>query len=185
VLSLVSVAPDVDFQPLALRLADGTAVTVRAIRADDADRLQAAVRSLSAESQYSRFFSSMRELTPQLLDRATHPDAGAELQLVAVCDSGSEETIIGGARYGATATPGDCEFAVAVVDDWQGRGLARLMLEALMRAARARGFARMEGYILATNSAMLGLAKRLGFVRVHSPEGPSVCRVQRDLATVG
>src|SRR6185503_9466080 len=98
------------------------------------------------------------ELPRQWLDRATHPDAERELQLVAVAASGAEEEIIAGARYAATATDGDCEFAVAVVDEWHRRGLARLLLETLMRAARARGFARMEGYILATNATMRGLA---------------------------
>ena len=179
---LVSVDPEVVFQSLAVRLRDGTEVTLRAIRADDADKLQTAIRSLSAESRYSRFFSAMPELSPQLLDRATHPDVKGELQLVAV--TGSEEEIIAGARYGATATAGDCEFAVAVVDEWHGRGLARLLLETLMRAARARGFVRMEGYILATNARMLGLAKALGFSREKSPEGPTVCLVRRDLGTV-
>jgi acetyltransferase len=79
---------------------------------------------------------------------------------------------------------GDCEFAVAVVDEWHGRGLARLLLETLMRAAHARGFARMEGYILPTNRRMLGLAKRLGFRTVKNPEGPTVCLVRRDLGAV-
>ncbi len=49
------------------------------------------------------------------------------------------------------------------------------------RAAGARGFAHMEGYILATNVKMLGLAKRLGFVTGKSPEGPTVTKVRRDL----
>ena len=176
--------PLVDFPPLALRLRDGSEVTVRAIRADDAEKLQAAIRSLSMESRYSRFFSPLRELPPQLLQRATHPDAKAELQLVAVDGSGPEETIVGGARYAATAVDGDCEFGVAIVDAWHGRGLARLLLETLMRTSRARGFARMEGYILATNAPMLSLAKRLGFAAVKSPEGPSVHLLRRDLGTV-
>jgi GNAT superfamily N-acetyltransferase len=180
----MSVSPEVDFQSLAARLRDGTEVTVRAIRAEDADKLQAAIRALSAESRYSRFFTPLRQLPPQLLDRATRPDTKRELQLVATAGSGLEEEIIAGARYAALATDGDCEFAVAVVDQWHGRGLARLLLETLMRAARARGFARMEGYILATNTAMLGLAKRLGFATIESPEGPSVCLVQCDLRTV-
>src|SRR5262245_41499219 len=103
----MSVDREVDFQPLAVRLRDGSAVTVRAIRAEDADKLQAAIRALAAESRYSRFFSPVRELPPQLLDRATHPDAKRELQLVAVAGSEAEEKIIGGARYAAAATDGD------------------------------------------------------------------------------
>ena len=157
---------------------------LRVIRTEDADKLQTAIRSLSAESRYSRFFSAVRELSPQWLARATHPDAKAELQLVAVTGAGLEENIIGGARYAATGMEGDCEFAVAVVDEWHGRGLARLLLETLMRAAHGRGFAHMEGYILATNARMLGLANRLGFRKVESPEGPTVCLVRCDLGTV-
>ena len=164
-----------------MRLRDGRGVLVRAINASDADRLQTAVRRLSPESRYSRFFSPLRELPPQLLARATNPDGTSELQLVAVTGMGAAEEIIAGARYAATETAGDCEFGVAVVDDWHGLGLARQLLETLMHAARERGFARMEGYILASNVAMLGLAKRLGFTPAKSPEGPSVCLVRCDL----
>jgi L-amino acid N-acyltransferase YncA len=74
---------------------------------------------------------------------------------------------------------------VAVVDEWHGLGLARRLLRALMRAARAREFERMEGFILATNARMLSLAKRLGFVDVESPEGPPTDpMVRRDFRTV-
>jgi GNAT superfamily N-acetyltransferase len=180
----MSLPTELEFEPVTVRLRDGSAVTVRAIRADDRDKLQTAIRRLSTESRYSRFFSALRELPPQLLDHATNPDAKRELQLVAIAGSEAEEEIIGGTRYAATATDGDCEFGVAVVDEWHGRGLARLLLETLMRAARARGFARMEGYILAGNVAMLGLAKRLGFATIKSPEGPTVCLVRRDLGSV-
>jgi RimJ/RimL family protein N-acetyltransferase len=169
------------FDPVEMQLRDGRRVTVRAIHAHDRDKLQAAVRKLSPESRYLRFFSPLRELPPQLLERATHPEAARELQLVAVIGAGAEEQIIAGARYAATATDGDCEFGVAVVDEWHGLGLARQLLEALMRAARAGGFRHMEGYILAGNVPMLGLAKRLGFVPVQSPEGPSVCLLRCDL----
>jgi GNAT superfamily N-acetyltransferase len=180
----VAADPEAVFQPVAVRLRDGTEVMLRAIRPDDAGKLATAIHALSAESRYSRFFAAVPRVSSQMVVRATHPDAKREVQLVAVVGTGADETIIAGARYGATKTEGDCEFAVAVVDEWHGRGLARLLLETLMRTARDRGFARMEGYVLATNTPMLGLAKNLGFVRGKSPEGPTVCLVQRDLATV-
>jgi GNAT superfamily N-acetyltransferase len=179
-----AVAPETEFNPVDVELRDGRHVTLRTIRAEDKDKLQAALRDLSAESRYYRFMSPLRELSPQLLERATHPEADRELQLVAVFGEGAQEKIIGGARYAAAVGSADCEFAVAVVDEWHGLGLARQLLEALIRAARARGFERMEGYILATNTRMLGLAKRLGFVDVESPEGPSVRMVRCDLRTI-
>src|SRR5262249_57067054 len=153
-------------------------------RADDKDRIQEALRALPTQSSYYRFFSPLRELSSQMLERATHPDEDRELQLVAVVGEGAQEKIIGGARYAAVPGSRDCEFAVAVVDEWHGLGLARHLLETLIESARARGFERMEGYILATNARMLGLAKRLRFAEMESPEGPTVLMVRRDLGTV-
>jgi RimJ/RimL family protein N-acetyltransferase len=153
-------------------LRDGRRVTVREVRADDADRMQAAMRAMSVESRYSRFMSALRELSPKMLERATHPDAEREFQLVAVAGEGAQQVIVGGARYAAAPGSRDCEFALALIDEWQGQGLARQLLETLMRTAHARGFERMEGYILPSNSPMLGLAKRLGFARVENAEDP-------------
>lgn len=169
------------FEPLRLTLRDGSEVTLRAIRASDAENLQETIRALSDESRYTRFFSPMRELSPSLLERATQPDAKRELQLVAVAGEGSDERIVAGTRFTATETDGDCEFAIAISDDWQGRGLARHLLENLIRAATDHGFVRMEGLVLADNEAMLGLAKSLGFEKFPSSEGPTVCLVRRPL----
>jgi GNAT superfamily N-acetyltransferase len=177
----IDAVPPAGVRPLEVQLRDGRRVTLRTVRPDDAQRMQAALRGMSAQSRYARFMSALRELTPQMLDRATRPDAGRELQLVAVDGDGAQQTIVGGARYAAAPGSRDCEFALAVVDDWQGQGLARQLLETLMRVARARGFERMEGYILASNARMLGLAKRLGFAEVESPEGPGICLVRCDL----
>jgi GNAT superfamily N-acetyltransferase len=174
-------APNQSVEPIEVALRDGRRVTVRAIRATDADELQDAIRSLSVESSYTRFFSALAELPPRLLERATHPEPGRELQLVAVVEEGGRETIVGGARYGALPAAGDCEFAVAIVDAWHGFGLARRLLEILIQCARERGFERMEGYVLATNMRMLDLARRLGFVETACTEGPAVRTVRRDL----
>jgi acetyltransferase len=176
-------APNTNVDPVEVALRDGRRVTVRAIRAADADELQEAIRALSVESSYTRFFSPLHELPPRLLERATHPEAGRELQLVAVVEQDGRQRIIGGARYGALPADGDCEFAVAIVDAWHGFGLARRLLEILIQCAREGGFERMEGYVLATNMRMLALARRLGFVETASTEGPAVRTVRRDLRT--
>jgi len=177
-------ALEADRFPLELSLRDGRRVTLRAVRPEDREAVRAALMRLSAESRYSRFMAPMREPSPRLLDWAVNPAREQELQLVAACGDGAEQTIVGGGRYSAAAGSKDCEFALTVADDWQGQGLARQLLEALMRAASAAGFERMEGDILASNARMLGLAKRLGFERVKSPEGPTVHRVRRALSGV-
>jgi len=182
---MTTAAQEAEFIPVDLQLRDGRRVSLRAVRPQDKEALQAAIKRLSPESRYARFMSPLRELTPKMLERAANPDPDYELQLVAVCGGGPQETIVGGGRYCGSAGSTECEFALAVADAWQGLGLARRLLESLMRAARARGMERMEGYILASNSRMLGLAKRLGFAEAASPEGPSVRLVRRDLRGVG
>ena len=62
----------------------------------------------------------------------------------------------------------------------KGAGLARRLLELLIQSASRHGFAQMEGDILASNRRMLRLAKRLGFVSVENPEGPTVRKVRCD-----
>jgi GNAT superfamily N-acetyltransferase len=170
------------FVPLDVELRGGQRVTLRAVRPQDKDEVQAFLKRLSEQSRYTRFMAPLRELSPGMLDRAVNPEPGRELQLVAVCGDGPRPAIVGGARYSAAAGSKDCEFAITVADDWQGVGLARRLLETLMDAARAAGIERMEGHILASNSRMLGLARRLGFERVESPEEPTVRLVRLDLA---
>ena len=170
--------PGSDVDPVDVELRNGRRVTLRAIEERDGDMLQEAIRSLSMESRYSRFFSPLRQLPPELLERATHPVPGRELQLVAVVGDGR---IVGGARYVALEASGDCEFAVAIVDEWHGLGLARRLLEMLIDRARGSGLRRMEGHVLATNVPMLTLAQRLGFAESASSEGPTVRLVRRDL----
>lgn len=179
---MTATAPKGGFVPIDVELRGGRRVTLRAVRPQDKDEVQAFLKRLSEQSRYSRFMSPLRELSPGMLDRAVNPEPGRELQLVAVWGGGPQPAIVGGARYSAAAGSNECEFALTVADDWQGLGLARRLLETLMGAARAAGIERMEGYILASNSRMLGLARRLGFERVESPEGPAVHLVRRDLA---
>ena len=163
-----------DFAPVAAELRDGRRVTIRAIRPDDADAMGAAFARLSPEARHSRFMMALRELSHSMLQRAVHPVAARELAIVAVAVEGAAEMIVGGARYVTDADNETCEFAVTIANDWHGAGLAWRMMTELVRSARARGLKRMEGYVLARNTPMLDLARRLDFEVMPSDEGPAV-----------
>jgi acetyltransferase len=86
------------------------------------------------------------------------------------------------ARYVVDASGQQCEFAVVVADDWQHLGLARRLLDKLLESAAADGLLAMVGDVLATNHAMLGLARSLGFtVQRHPDGGAQVVQVRREL----
>lgn len=167
-------------QVLALR--DGTRVVVRPIRPEDRQIEREFVQGLSNESKYFRFMSALRELNEAMLDRFTQIDYDREMAFVAlVCENGCE-TEIGVARYVVNADAISCEFAVAVADAWQHRGLGSLLIRSLVDVARNRGLQTMEGIVIAGNYRMLGVMNALGFSIQSEPGDASVKRVTKHLA---
>lgn len=169
--------------PVTVPLRDGRQVTLREILPEDKEGLQAAVGNMSTDSRYTRFMGTIRDLPDNMLEAATHPVPDREFALVAVGAQGPGESIIGGARYASDAGSDTCEFAIAIVDGWQGQGLAPRLMETLVAAAEAHGFRCMEGYVLSTNAPMRGLAKRLGFRDSPCPGDATVRVVKRALGS--
>lgn len=156
--------------PHAFDLPDGTRVTVRPIRADDAPLEAEFVRHLSPESRYLRFMATMRELPEAMLKSLTDVDAVHRVALAATMRRGEQEVLLGVACYVVDATGTGCEFAVAVDDALQGSGLAGHLMQTLIGVARARGLARMEGIVLASNRKMLSFMRQLGFSLRRDPQ---------------
>ncbi|HSQ71223.1 MAG TPA: GNAT family N-acetyltransferase, partial [Rubrivivax sp.] len=70
---------------------------------------------------------------------------------------------------------------ITVAEGWRGSGLAARLLSSLIRRARRDGYATMEGWVLAENAPMLGLARRLGFTIDPESGDGSALRLQRAL----
>jgi RimJ/RimL family protein N-acetyltransferase len=170
------------FTPIDVELRDGRRVRLREIRPDDRDEIRQAFDRLSGESRYTRFMSTMKELSPQMLERAVHPQTERELGLVAEVGAPDGIDIVAGARYYVQVDGETCEFAVTVADSWQGAGLASRLMRELIQGARARGLKHMEGFVLAGNTGMLTLARRLGFTVKPDPDDAMVKIVRLDLS---
>jgi acetyltransferase len=163
------------------QLSDGTDVTLRPIRPEDAELEQAFVRGLSEQTKYFRFMDALQELTPTMLVRFTQIDYDREMALMAVAVLDGKEQELAIARYATNPDGVSCEFALVVADQWQRRGIGFKLLSTLMDAARAKGLVRMEGEVLGTNQAMLGLVTSLGFAVSVSDEDRAVKRVTKQL----
>jgi acetyltransferase len=145
---------------------------------------RAFVRDLSDEARYYRFMTKLRNLPEAMAERFTTIDYIGHVGLIAEVFMDASATMIGEARYVVEA--GDaaaCEFAVAVADAWQGMGLARILLTRLADHAASSGIRRMSGDTIATNAAMIALAKRTGFVVVRKPEDGRLVHFVKDLPT--
>jgi GNAT superfamily N-acetyltransferase len=147
-------------------LKNGIAVTIRALRTDDREKLARAFRLLDRESVYRRFFTFKNELTDADLDRITTFNTDREIALVVTVGAGAEETIIASGRYVAAGTesPGrTAEVAFIVEEDYHGLGIARRLLTHLATIARASGITTLEADVLADNTAMLTVFSKCGW----------------------
>ena len=164
-----------------MHLDDGTRVTLRPIRAADAEIEQQFVRGLSGEARYFRFMDMLRELSPQMLKQMTDIDYHDQMALVAVATIDGKEVEIAVARYVAFADGEKCEFAIVVGDGWQRKGIATALMQLLIDAARRRGLKKMIGEVLSSNSKMLRFVGGLGFHAAMDAQDPTQMRVTRDL----
>ena len=164
-----------------LPLKNGTVITVRPIRPDDAGIEQAFVRKLSNESRYNRFMDAVRELSPRMLSHFTQVDYDRHLALIAVVGHDDGEIQVAVARYVVNDDRQRGEFAIAVADEWQRMGLGTLLMQALMTAARAAGMRVMFGDVLASNHKMLRLMAKMGFSVKVSEQDAHVMRVEINL----
>ncbi len=162
-------------------MAGGGEYIVRPVHPDDATMLQGFVRSLSPESRYFRFVSSMQELPATMLSRFTLIDYDREMALVALltentlgADGQQKETtrIVGVSRYITNPDRSTCEFSLVVSDEFKGRGLGSRLMLSIMDFAREKGLTEIEGLVLANNHNMLKLMKGLGYVVKAFPEDP-------------
>jgi acetyltransferase len=149
---------------------DGTPVTIRPIRPDDVQLMQAFVKTLSPKTKYLRFMSAVRELAPAIIERFTRIDYGRDMALVALVGEGQGDRQVGVARYVRAADGASAEMAIVVADEWQGRGLSRRLLTQLIDIARAAGLKTLSADILTVNEPMLALSRALGF-ELHDPLG--------------
>ena len=141
----------------------GTPVFIRPIRPEDAPLLVDNFKTLSKKSIYRRFFSPLKALSPEMIARFTQIDYDREIALVAILEAEAGESLVGVARIINNPDARKAEFSVLVTDAWQGQGVGRELLSRCLAIAGNRKIELVEGYVLAENTGMLALCRKLGF----------------------
>ncbi|HZS35022.1 MAG TPA: GNAT family N-acetyltransferase [Methylomirabilota bacterium] len=143
------------------RLTDGSEVSIRPIRPEDAPALTALYDRLSPHTAYQRFFTVMRRLPPEWARVLANVDYDRRMAFVALTP---DDGVIGVARYPSEAGADEAEIAVVVQDGWQGRGLGTRLVTELIEYARGKGIREFRAYVLADNARMLALLGRVATV---------------------
>ena len=147
-------------------------MTIRPIRPEDATAHAAFFSRLSPQDIRFRFFSAMRELSPEQTVRLTQVDYDREMAFIAVRDSTGET--VGVSRLACDSDGRSGEFAVIVQADMKGRGLASHLMRRLTDWARMQGLTTVVGQVLADNHPMLSFVRHLGFTVHRMPDDPEV-----------
>lgn len=166
-------------------LADGGRVLIRPLRAADLALAPQFYAALSPRTRYLRLMQQSPTLPPSTLAqlRAQLQDPRASAFAVVVAHASAEE-IVGGGRIVPTRRRARCEFALTVIDCWQGRGVGHVVLAELVHRARALGYSRIEGYALSINAGMIALAARTRMRVEPVPDDPTLVRLSRHLYAV-
>lgn len=151
-------------QPTVVTLHDGSEITLREVRETDKEAIAAGFERLSPESRYRRFFTAMNRLSDSDLRYLTEVDHHDHEAVLGFDANGGP---VGVARYVRSEAPPEAEVAVAVIDDWQGRGAATALLERLIMRARENGIERFVASVLQENADAIELFRSI------SPEDPS------------
>ncbi len=157
------------------KLKDGTPVTLRPIRPEDEPLMVKFHETLSEESVYYRYFTSLKlpvRIAHERLTRICFNDYDREMGLVAdhkIPKTGEHE-ILGVGRLSKVHGSNEGEFAVLVSDHWHNLGLGAQLLRSLVQIGRDEKLERIVGYILPENRAMQHVCAEVGFDLHHDVE---------------
>jgi acetyltransferase len=166
------------------RLDSGESFSLRPVRHDDGVLEEAFVRGLSREARYQRMLSGGFKVTAEWIESMTHIDYQRHMAFAVTSVIDGVEQFVGVGRYVVDATTSSAEVALVIADVWQGRGLGRRLLATLIEHAHSSGVRQAVGVVLATNEAMLRLARSMGFSVNAEPGDATVLRIRRDLSAV-
>jgi GNAT superfamily N-acetyltransferase len=165
----------------ALRLRGGQRVMVRFVEPRDAEALQGYFRALSGGSRYNRLFGAASELPRSVLNDFVHVGADERFSVIATMAIDGFEQIVAEARYAFDADRASIEFGLSVTDRWQGYGIGSVLMKNLECRAAALGATRLFGDTLRSNSTMMALARKSGFVFTQHPGDWKLVRFEKHI----
>jgi len=146
-----------------ITLKDGSTIFLRPIKASDGPMILDLFHKLSPETVYFRFLTHLDRIQPSILKHLVEIDYETHFTLVAVIEKLEIESIIGSCRYITTHKSGHAELTVVLRDDWQKRGLGRIMAQRVVKVAKLKGISSMQISFDYRNERMKRLFASLGY----------------------
>ena len=143
----------------------GHVAELRPLEQGEVDPLLAVFAGMSLASRADRYLVGLPSLPRSILDALTDVDG---------CDHAAWLASVGGQPVGTARylrlEPGLAELAFEVADDYQGRGLGAVLLDAITTVACGQGVRRVRATVLASNMRSRRLVGRVG-IRLRPGDG--------------
>ena len=141
----------------AVMLADGAVVRMRDAQCDDWEALRQMYLGLTDRTRYLYFCAGVpaNEAWAERFATLGQADGQVSYALVATVD----DTVVGLARFDRGADGQSAEIGLLLADEWQSRGLGRIVLNRLTDEARRRAIGVFTGHALWENRRILRLVR--------------------------
>ena len=153
---------------------DGEEITIRPSKPVDERRIQEHYYSLDKSDVQLRFFHEKLSFDRSDVETRSQIDYIKDLTLVAVVGEFGFGRVVGVGEYLLLIESNVAEVAFSISKDYQGKGLGKLFLRKLARAARENGISGLVAYTSPKNKAMVNLFKTLPYKIKTSFDGESL-----------
>ncbi|MBK8169950.1 MAG: hypothetical protein IPK60_06360 [Sandaracinaceae bacterium] len=155
-------------------LEDGASIRMRPLVPEDARELERGFDQLSPQTRYRRFLHAFDHLKPAHLEYLSHIDGKRHLAWAAA-DNATDGGIAIARSIQEKDSADTSEYAITVVDAWQGRGVGKLITHALHKDAWANGVRFWRATMFADNIAVQAiLLTCCDEVSRHTEEGGAI-----------
>jgi acetyltransferase len=163
-----------------LILRDGTPVLIRRLVVEDAALYPEFLSEVTAEDLRLRFFTSLREVSHELLDKLISYDPARAMAFIAIDEQSGK--MLGVVRLHDDPGGESAEFAILVRSGLKNHGIGWLLMERMLEFSRHKDLKTVRGQVLAENSMMLAMCAELGFHIADDPDDRGVKTVTLPMA---
>lgn len=150
-------------KPILIPESDGASLMIREVVPGDRRLLELGFSHLSQRSRYFRFLAAHPKLTADDIARFTAANSEDHVAIGALCMQGHQSDPVGIARFIRLADrESAAEFAITIVDRYQGRGIGSTLLGVLAKFGRRVGLSEFIGLVHVDNELMLRMLEQLG-----------------------
>jgi len=161
-------------------LKDGVEIKLRPIKPEDEPLWHELLGDCSTQSRWFRFNYLFKQTTHEMAARYCYIDYDRELAIVAELEEQGRRKLIGIGRMVADVDHQRAEYAVIVIDRWQGRGVGGMLTDYCLELAKKWGVKQLVAEVAKDNSRMLAVFRNRGF-EITSPLTQDVAIARREV----